>query len=470
MFSRCTSLARSRGLFFAVTAFSLLCLSCLCGRLSGATLAVTNTNSSGAGSFADALATATSGDTIQFGTGLSGTVIGQYIISVNLTIKGPGQSLTMSRGTATGYTVDVPAGITCTVEDLTLTGGIRVDGTFNAYRSNTTGVSTDAYGRTILIRLGGSVLLNESLISGGGIHNNQGSLLAVDCEFVSCVNSSQGTGTSGGALENRGDVTLRNCTFQNNRANANTAGSSGGWGGAINQTVSWASLLVENCTFDGNVAASSPSFSSGGGGALYVGAGTATLTNCTVASNTCQTGGLGGGGIRQEGTAQVNVRNCIIALNTGPAGPDFQGTATSLGNNLVGDGSGSINLVNGVNNDQVGNAGSPIQPLLALLLNNGGKTRTRALLTGSPAINAGTSSGAPPSDQRGYSRSGQTDIGAFEFGGVPSGGGGGGGGSGGGGSGGGGGCSTSEFKMSYWFLFVGVLIVAVRLRRIRREY
>ena len=37
-----------------------------------------------------------------------------------------------------------------------------------------------------------------------------------------------------------------------------------------------------------------------------------------------------------------------------------------------------------------------------------------ALLPGSPAINAGTATGAPTTDQRGISRVGAVDIGAFE--------------------------------------------------------
>jgi hypothetical protein len=38
-----------------------------------------------------------------------------------------------------------------------------------------------------------------------------------------------------------------------------------------------------------------------------------------------------------------------------------------------------------------------------------------AISPGSPAIDSGTSDGAPPTDQRGYARSGGVDIGAFEW-------------------------------------------------------
>jgi parallel beta-helix repeat protein len=52
--------------------------------------------------------------------------------------------------------------------------------------------------------------------------------------------------------------------------------------------------------------------------------------------------------------------------------------------------------------------------LLSPLGNYGGPTKTMALLPGSPAIDAGTSTGAPALDQRGQGRVGAVDIGAFE--------------------------------------------------------
>ena len=53
-------------------------------------------------------------------------------------------------------------------------------------------------------------------------------------------------------------------------------------------------------------------------------------------------------------------------------------------------------------------------PLLAPLGNYGGTSLTMALLPGSAAIGAGTSSGAPTTDQRGFARVGAVDIGAFQ--------------------------------------------------------
>ena len=83
-------------------------------------------------------------------------------------------------------------------------------------------------------------------------------------------------------------------------------------------------------------------------------------------------------------------------------------------NNLIGDGTGESGLVNGVNGNHVGTTSSPIDPLLAPLGDYGGRTLTMPLLPGSPAIDAGTATGAPTIDQRGFGRVGAVDIGAFE--------------------------------------------------------
>ena len=49
--------------------------------------------------------------------------------------------------------------------------------------------------------------------------------------------------------------------------------------------------------------------------------------------------------------------------------------------------------------------------------NNGGPTKTFAIgvFGSSPAINAGDDGAAPRRDQRGYFRTGQSDIGAYEY-------------------------------------------------------
>jgi hypothetical protein len=50
---------------------------------------------------------------------------------------------------------------------------------------------------------------------------------------------------------------------------------------------------------------------------------------------------------------------------------------------------------------------------------NGGPTKTIPLLGTSPAIDRGDSQAAPPTDQRLFGRSGEVDIGAYEYAGAP---------------------------------------------------
>jgi hypothetical protein len=57
-------------------------------------------------------------------------------------------------------------------------------------------------------------------------------------------------------------------------------------------------------------------------------------------------------------------------------------------------------FTNGVNGDQVGTAAAPLDPLLGPLQNNGGPTKTHALLAGSPAIDHGDNSAVDPTTQK----------------------------------------------------------------------
>ena len=146
--------------------------------------------------------------------------------------------------------------------------------------------------------------------------------------------------------------------------------------------------------------------------------GTATVNGCTVNGNTGSAAYSVVGGIVNSGT--LSLKNTIVAGNS-PS--DVSGAFTSQTCNLIGNGTGSTGLTNGVNGDKVGTAGSPIDPLLGPLQDNGGPTQTMALLAGSPAIDAGNNSSAPAIDQRGTTRildgngdgTATIDIGAFEL-------------------------------------------------------
>ncbi|MEH1881284.1 MULTISPECIES: choice-of-anchor Q domain-containing protein [unclassified Nostoc] len=155
------------------------------------------------------------------------------------------------------------------------------------------------------------------------------------------------------------------------------------------------------------------------------GGGVTNILNSTITNNTA--GILGGGGIN----GSANLKNTIVAGNFGnynnqDTGKDIQGTVNGNNYNLIGSLAGASGTV-GTGTDIV----NPY-PGLSPLQNNGGLTLTHALLTGSPAINAGNNNLIPadtqdidgdgntsepiPYDQRGLARlvGPKVDIGAFE--------------------------------------------------------
>ena len=224
------------------------------------------------------------------------------------------------------------------------------------------------------------------------------------------------TAPTGAAIRNvSANVTLRNCTFAGNAAksggavwngwnllvtNCTLSGNSANLGGAIYNT---ALLQLTNSTFDGNSATSN-------GGGVYSIGGSPAVLNCTFGGNSAPSGGALDG-------FQFDVANTIFLR--GNTGANLNGTINSKGSNLSDDSAGGDN---GTGPGGGLNASGDIRntnPQLAVLASNGGLTQTRALLPSSPAINAGNDANAPGSDQRNYSRSGVSDIGAFEYGGTP---------------------------------------------------
>jgi hypothetical protein len=94
---------------------------------------------------------------------------------------------------------------------------------------------------------------------------------------------------------------------------------------------------------------------------------------------------------------------------TNAPGTNAYGTITDGGANISSDAS------------LKGTSGKRIDPKIDSLANNGGPTKTMALKTGSPAIDAGDDSAAPDTDQRGVPRpiGSASDIGAFELSTLP---------------------------------------------------
>ncbi len=245
-----------------------------------------------------------------------------------------------------------------------------------------------------LSRLSGVTIANGANASPSGVFNN-GGLIVDACRFTNNVSPS-----TGGALRAfYGNYTISNTTFDNNRVLA----GGGSLGGAL-WIDSGANVTMTNCTLSGNSANSDAGAIYGN----YAGSGTpvVTLRNCTLAGNSAP----GGAAISGGAAFTLNLQNTILASS----GANVSGmTSVSLGNNLSTDATGNLTQPT----DQVNT-----NPKLLPLGFYGGQTATRALLRGSPAIDAGASAGAPVTDQRGQPRRNgdcldavQPDSGAFEF-------------------------------------------------------
>jgi hypothetical protein len=237
-----------------------------------------------------------------------------------------------------------------------------------------------------------------------------------------------GAGGNGGAVSSSGTLTVSNSTISGNEAgdggSAGTGaipmpGGIGGNGGAIAST---GTLAITNSTLAGNSAGaggSNPTSIGGaggsGGGVAAIGS-TATIAGATLSGNAAGAGGSGipsgpvgsGGGV--SGT--LTVRASILAANTGTS-PNCSGAVTDGGGNVAFPEAG-------------GCAGFTVaDPKLdpAGLADNGGPTRTIALLAGSAAADAvpvasclDAEGAALTTDQRGEGRpyGSACDSGAFE--------------------------------------------------------
>ena len=106
-------------------------------------------------------------------------------------------------------------------------------------------------------------------------------------------------------------------------------------------------------------------------------------------------GNFAGGGINVTGAGSMSLDHTIVAGNTrgGSTHDDIAGAVTARFA-LIGDNTGATITDNGGN--LIGTSLLPKDPLLSPLADNGGPTKTHALLVGSPAIDMGDASFVPP--------------------------------------------------------------------------
>ena len=243
--------------------------------------------------------------------------------------------------------------------------------------------AASGYGGGIRTVYGGS--MSNSTVSGNSSINHAGGISILGPAFVTVVT-----------------FTISNSTISNNV----TTNSSGG---GLDAVSSDATAILINSTVSHNRALNY-------GGGLYAAGGPIELFNTTVSSNSASYGG--GLYVLDNVDTSIHAQNSIVAGNSaGTLGQDCYGSVNSQGYNLV-QNTADCSFISATG-DVTGT-----NPLLGVLQNNGGSTWTHALLSHSPAINAGNPAGcqdnngtALATDQRGLPRpfGGRCDIGSFEY-------------------------------------------------------
>ena len=342
-------------------------------------------------SLREAIDQASSGDTIVLDSGIYRLTLGNsgddsgsegdLDITKDLFIEGSADGSTIISGEGNDRVFHI-INSSLTMSDVTIESGNITD----------KGGGIFAKGTSSELTLNRVIVQNNFGDEGAGIFN-EGTMTLTD---VVIANNGDKVGTNeGGGIHNKEIAILNRVTVSENEADTG--------GGIHNDYSGGTSITMTNVTVSGNTAAA-------GGGGLYS-QNTATIINSTFTLNTADSGG----GIRVQ-AGDTTITNTIVAGNSATsANDDVQGTFQNTSSfNLIGDDTGSSNLVDGVNGNLVGDNASPIDAMLEALADNGGFANTHALQSSSVAINAGTSSGAPAIDQRGVMRDSTPDIGAYE--------------------------------------------------------
>ena len=363
---------------------------------------VTNVTDSGGGSLRDAITTAnstTENDTIEFNITESCFVC-SIILNNDIPINGSGSgALTITNSTGAERLLIsgnnrtrifyVRDGANFTLNGVTITNG-NAAGTLNTqYNGYGGGIMLAFLNSGGVFTLTNSIIRNNTAQYGGGLYRS-GTSSNLGSATITNSTISNNSAQEGGGISNSFRMTVTSSTISNNTA---------GVGGGIYNY--FGTLTMTNSTISGNSAGSN-------GGGINNRDGSMTLRDLTISKNT--TSAKGGGIYNFSSLGFSSIRNSIVAANTAINGqPDIYNASnfSSNGINLIGN-SSTNGTINWLPSDILNQP-----PRLAQLSNYGGGTQTHALLSGSPAINAGSRSSTL--DQRGLVQNGAADIGAFEL-------------------------------------------------------
>ena len=396
---------------------------------------------------------------------------GEFDITKSMSIIGPGSNLLTidAQGASTSFqrrraTAQAPE--TVSLSGLTLTGGYdstRGGAIFNREQLKVSdsvvtgnksqwggGIYNDTTGELTLLRsqvTGNHAIESDVLGSGGGLYNWGGHINVLDSTI-----SGNDSISHGGGIQNAdgGHMSIVGSTISDNTALANGGGIANGdgltsisastisgnharmGGGLLIDTPNFNVTTISDSTISGNVAPF-------GGGGIYNASGQAAIEFCTITRNVAND--FAGSGVLSAPSSidsPTTFKSSLVVANFDPSAVPqsapydvavggSENSLTSLGYNIVGIGGFVVNTFVQQGDQIIGTA----NPHLGPLADNGGTTKTHALLLGSPAIDAGDpsaiaeSDGVPPYDGRGagFARvkdaNGDTlaviDVGAFEL-------------------------------------------------------
>lgn len=269
--------------------------------------------------------------------------------------------------------------------------------------TNSTVTGNAANGRGAGILSLGALTLHQSTVAGNAAISNGGGVFAGGtATLTETTIANNSTSDRGGGIFSEDALTLNRSTVSGNVASS--------YGGGLYTT---RNITLANTTLSGNSAGDN------GGGLYKTGVGVLNIYNSTIAFNTTSSNGGGIAINAVPGVPSRQILNSIVANNQDSGGGNSRDIYGDLTNTTVRSsvitstfGITGLTLSDGVDGNIIGR-----DPLLGLLQNNGGTTETHALLTGSPALDAGNNNLVNETvDQTGNARivNSVVDIGAYE--------------------------------------------------------